>query len=72
MYQHLPSQNTPKIYPTWDFWFVNIPSGNPDFDFFFQLFFVQEKKGDFFVFESNVESSGVKLKGKRYAGLRAG
>jgi hypothetical protein len=25
IYQHLPS----KIYPNWDFWFENIPSGNP-------------------------------------------
>jgi hypothetical protein len=21
---------TPKIYPNWDFWFENKPSGNPD------------------------------------------
>jgi hypothetical protein len=21
-----------KIYPNWDFWFENKPSGNPDFD----------------------------------------
>jgi hypothetical protein len=22
-----------KIYPDWDFWFENIPSGNPDYSF---------------------------------------
>jgi hypothetical protein len=29
IYQHLPLQVPPKIYPNLDFWFENIPSGNP-------------------------------------------
>jgi hypothetical protein len=29
MYRHLQLQDPPKFYPNWDFWFENIPSGNP-------------------------------------------
>jgi hypothetical protein len=29
IYQHLPIEDPPKIYPKWDFWFENMPSGNP-------------------------------------------
>jgi hypothetical protein len=30
MYQHFPFYvSHSKIYPTWDFWFENKPSGNP-------------------------------------------
>jgi hypothetical protein len=28
IYLHLSLQDTPKIFPNWDFWFENIPSGN--------------------------------------------
>jgi hypothetical protein len=31
-YKHLPLQDPPKIYPNWNFWFENIPSGNPVHD----------------------------------------
>jgi hypothetical protein len=26
-------QDPSQIYPNWDFWFVNIPSGNPELEF---------------------------------------
>jgi hypothetical protein len=30
MYQHFPFQGPPKyVYPNWDFWYENKPSGNP-------------------------------------------
>jgi hypothetical protein len=32
IYQHLPLKEPQKIYPNFDFWFENIPSGNPAFN----------------------------------------
>jgi hypothetical protein len=29
IYQQFPIQDPPKNYQKWDFWFENIPSGNP-------------------------------------------
>jgi hypothetical protein len=29
MHQHRPLQNTQKFTQNWNFWFENIPSGNP-------------------------------------------
>jgi hypothetical protein len=34
-YLHIPTSSVArpsKIYPNWDFWFENIPSGNPDIE----------------------------------------
>jgi hypothetical protein len=30
IYQYIPFARPSNIYPNWDFWFENIPSGNPD------------------------------------------
>jgi hypothetical protein len=29
IYPPIPLQDLPKMLPNWDFWFENIPSGNP-------------------------------------------
>jgi hypothetical protein len=31
IWQHLILHDPPIVYPNWDFWFENMPSGNPDF-----------------------------------------
>jgi hypothetical protein len=32
--QRFSTARTSKIYPTWDFWLENKPSGNPGMDFY--------------------------------------
>jgi hypothetical protein len=37
---NIPTMTIPRLFktfPNWDFWFENIPSGNPDFKFFASL-----------------------------------
>jgi hypothetical protein len=29
IYQHVQFKGRPKKYPNWNFWYENIPSGNP-------------------------------------------
>jgi hypothetical protein len=36
VYQHLQLQRHSKIYPNWDFWYENMPSGSPGYFCYFQ------------------------------------